>query len=75
MGVFGAEFVTMKTGVDTLRGHRYKLRMIGAALDGTTHAYGENMSVIKNTSKPESTMTKKSSTVCYHAVRESVAMG
>ncbi len=33
------------------------------------------MSIIKSTSKPEFTMTKKSSTVCYHAVRESVVMG
>ncbi len=33
------------------------------------------MSVIKNTSKPESTLNKKSIAVCYHAVRESVAMG
>ena len=74
-GVFGAEFVAMKTGVDTLRGLRYKLRMMGVAIDGATHVYGDNMSVIKNTSLPESTLNKKSNAVCYHAVRESVAMG
>ncbi len=32
------------------------------------------MSVIKNTSKPESTSNKKSSSVCYYTVRESVAI-
>ncbi len=32
------------------------------------------MSIIKNNSKPESTLSKKSNAVCYHAVRESVAM-
>ena len=33
------------------------------------------MSVIHNSSKPESVLRKKSNSVCYHAVRESVAMG
>ncbi len=46
--------------------------MMGVAIDGATHVYGDNMSIIKNTSKPESTLNKKSNTVCYHAVRESL---
>ncbi len=58
-----------------LRGLRYKLRMMGVVIDSATHVYGDNMSVIKNTSKPESTLNKNSNAVCYHAVRESVAMG
>ena len=33
------------------------------------------MSVIHNSSKPESVLRKKSNSVCYHAVHESVAMG
>ena len=33
------------------------------------------MSVVHNTSKPESTLKKKSLSICYHAVREAVAMG
>ncbi|KAL7447683.1 hypothetical protein ACHAXS_000066, partial [Conticribra weissflogii] len=74
-GVFGTELVAMKTGVDMLRGLRYKLRMMGVDIDGATHVYGDNMSIIKNTSMPESTLNKKSNKVCYHAVRESVAMG
>ena len=32
------------------------------------------MSVIHNTQKPESTLKKKSNPICYHAIRESVAM-
>ncbi len=67
-GVFGTEFVAMKTGVDMLRGLKYKLRMMGVAIDGTTYVYGDNMSIIKNTSMPESTLNKKSNAVCYHAV-------
>ena len=72
--VFGAEFVAMKTGVEALKGIRYKLRMMGVPLTGPTYVYGDNMSVIYNTSRPESVLKKKSNSVCYHAVRESVTM-
>lgn len=73
--VFGSEFVAMTHGVETLRGLRYKLRMMGVPIDGPTFIFGDNMSVIHNTSKPESTLKKKSLSICYHAVREAVAMG
>jgi hypothetical protein len=73
--VFGAEFLAMKTGVDTLRGVRYKLRMMGVPVMGPTFIFGDNMSVINNTSRPESVLRKKCNEVCYHSVRESVAMG
>ena len=73
--VFGAEFVAMKQGMETLRGLRYKLRMMGVPISGPSFIYGDNLSVVRNTQRPESTLRKKSNSICYHAVRESVAMG
>ena len=73
--VFGAEFVAMKHGIETVRGIRYKLRMMGIEVDNPTYVYGDNMSVVTNSSKPESQLKKKCNSICYHAVRESVAMG
>ena len=73
--VFGAEFVSMKQGIETVRGIRYKLRMMGVPLSGPTYTYGDNMSVIHNTQRPDSTLKKKSNQICYHFARESVAMG
>ena len=73
--VFGAEFVAMKIGMESLRGLRYKLRMMGVPIWGPSLIYGDNMSVIHNTQRPESTLKKKSNSIAYHAVRESVAMG
>ena len=73
--VFGAEFVAMKHVVEKLRGLRYKLRMMGVPISGCSYIYGDNMSVINNTQRPESTLKKKHNEVCYHFVRESVAMG
>ena len=57
--VFRAEFVAMKTGVEAIRGIRYKLRMMVVPLTGPTYIYGNNMSVIYNTPRPESTLNKK----------------
>jgi hypothetical protein len=52
--VFGAEFVAMKHGIETLRGLRYKLRMMGVPLTGPTFIYGDNKSHVTNSSRPES---------------------
>jgi hypothetical protein len=73
--VFGAEFVAMKNGMEAVRGLRYKLRMMGVPLLGPSLIYGDNMSVIHNTQRPESMLKKKSNSICYHAIREAVAMG
>jgi hypothetical protein len=73
--VFGAEFVAMKVGFETCRGLRYKLRMMGVPIDEPVYCYGDNMSVIQNTQNPESTLKKKSNSICYHFIRESIAMG
>jgi hypothetical protein len=73
--VFGAESVAMKVGGENARAMRYKLRMMGIPIDEPVYVYGDNMSVIHNTQKPESTLKKKSNSICYHYIREAVAMG
>jgi hypothetical protein len=73
--VFGAEFVAMKNGIETTRGLRYKLRMMGVNIDGPTNVYGDNMSVVHNTQRPESVLKKKINAICYHAVRECAVIG
>jgi hypothetical protein len=73
--VFGSEFVAMKQGMEANRALRYKLRTMGIPIEGPTYVFADNMSVVHNTQRPESTLNKKSNSICYHAVRESVAMG
>ena len=63
----------MRTGLETVQGLRYKLRMMGIPIKTPTYIYGDNMSVIHNTSKPESVLRKKANSVCYHYIREAVA--
>jgi hypothetical protein len=74
--VFGAEFVAMmKVGFEACRGLRYKLRIMGVPIDEPFYCYGDTMSVIQNKQNPESTLKKKSNWICYHYIRECVAMG
>ena len=48
---------------------------MGLLIEGPEYVYGDNMSVIYNTSRLESTLKKKENSVCYHEIRESAAMG
>ena len=72
--VFGAEFIAMKIDIEHLRSLRYKLRMMGVPINTPSYVYGDNMSVIHNTQRPESTLNKKSNSICFHAIRESVTI-
>jgi hypothetical protein len=58
-----------------LRGIQYKLRMMGVPIAGPTYVYGNNISVIHNTQRSESTLKKKNLSICYHAVCKAVVMG
>ena len=53
----------------------YKLRMFGIPVEGPSNAFCDNESVIKNATRPESTLQKKHNAIAYHKVRESVASG
>jgi hypothetical protein len=65
----------MNHGIEKLRGLRYKIRMMGIPLSGPTYVYGDNKSQVINSSRSELTLKKKCNSICYHAIRESVAMG
>ena len=73
--VFGSEFMAMKQGMERITSLRYKLRMMGIPITDPAFMYGDNMAVIYNTSRPESTLKKKSNSVAYHYCRECVAKG
>ena len=70
---FGSEFTAMKQCCEYLRGLRYKLRMFGIPVSGPAYVYGDNQSVLANTTIPESTLKKKMQSICYHFVREGAA--
>ena len=72
---FGSESVAMRQAIDLIEGLRYKLRMMGVPIDGSTKMYCDNESVVKATSRPESTLKKKHNVINYHRAREAQAAG
>ena len=63
----------MKQATEYVRGLRYKLRMMGIPVEEPTLVYGDNQSVLANTTMPSSTLKKKSNSIAYHFVREGCA--
>jgi hypothetical protein len=61
--------------VELIEGMRYKLRMMGIPLDESTNVFCDNEAVVKNTTKPESTLKKKHNAIAYHRFREAQAAG
>ena len=47
--------------------------MMGIPVEGLTCIYADNLSVLANTTIPDSTMKKKSQSTAYHFFREGVA--
>jgi hypothetical protein len=69
----GSELVAMRIARDLIYALRIKLKSFGIPINGPANMYGDNASVVKNTSIPESTLNKKHNSINYHIVRESVA--
>ena len=67
------QFTAMKQCTEYVRGLRYKLRMMGIACNEPTYIFGDNQSVLANTSVPHSVLKKKSNSIAYHFVREGCA--
>ena len=66
--------MAMKQCTEYVRGLRYKLRMMGIPCDEPAYIFGDNQSVLKNGSLPDSVLKKKSNSIAYNFVREGVAM-
>ena len=64
--VFGPEIIAIRTSLETVQGiTTYELQMMGVPLNTPTYIYDDNMSVIHNTSQPQSTHKMEANTVCY----------
>jgi hypothetical protein len=70
---FGSEFTAMKQAVEYVRGLRYKLRMLGIPCEEPAYVFGDNQSVLANTTAPHSQLKKKSNSIAYHFVRDGCA--
>ena len=72
---FGSEYIATKTCVEVIHALRFKLRMFGVPIDGPCRVFNDNQSVVKNSSRVESTLTKRHNQLAYHVTRWAVAAG
>jgi len=70
---YGSELVAARLAMEAIIEMRYKLRMLGFEITGPSWLFGDNMSVILNTTMPSSMLKKKHHACSYHRCREIIA--
>ena len=65
----------MKTGVEMIKEFRYKLRTFRIEIDGPVGVFHDMKSVTKDTTNPESTLSKKHNAFANHLCQEFIASG
>ena len=70
---YGSELVASRIAIEMILEFRYKLRMMGIAINGPAVMFVDNEAVVKNTTLPSSTLKKKHNAIAYHKCREAVA--
>jgi hypothetical protein len=70
---YGSEMVAARVATDLAVEFRYALRMLGVEVDGPAMMFGDNKSVVINTTMPSSQLKKKHNSIAYHRVREAIA--
>jgi hypothetical protein len=70
---YGSEMVAGRFAVEFCIEMRYKLRALGVPIVGSCLLFGDNKSMVLNTTVPSSMLKKKHNAIAYHRVREAVA--
>ena len=72
---FSSEFVAAKTAVEQIIDIRTTLRYLGVPVLSKSYLFGDNQSVVTNSTLPQSQLNKRHQALAYHKVREAVASG
>jgi hypothetical protein len=70
---FGSEFVAARKCTEAAIDIRLMARYMGMPLDGPSWMFGDNQSVITQSTLPQSVLTKRHNALAYHRVRSAVA--
>ena len=72
---FGSEFVAAKQCTEQVIELRNALRYLGVPIKKTSYVFGDNQSVVTQSTLPHSQLAKRMYALAYHRVREAVAAG
>ena len=67
---FGSEYVALRIATEQIISLRYKFKMMGIQVEDPADVFCDNEAVAKNSSTPESVLTKKHNAIYFHKVRE-----
>ncbi len=70
---YGSEFVAARIAVEQIIDIRTTLRYFGVPVTEMTYMFGDNQSVITNSTLPHSQLNKRHIALSYHKVREAIA--
>ena len=70
---YGSELVAARQAMEAIIEMRYNLRMLGFRIDDASWLFGDNLSVVLNTTMPSSMLKKKHHSCSYHRCREVIA--
>ena len=72
---YGSEFVAARIATDQIIDLRMTLRYLGVPVEHSTYMFGDNESVVKSSTIPHSSLSKRHNALAYHRVREAIAAG
>jgi hypothetical protein len=70
---FGSEFTAARIAVDQIIDLRTTLRYLGVPVNSKSFMFGDNQSVVTNSTIPHSSLNKRHNALSYHRVREMIA--
>jgi hypothetical protein len=70
---FGSEFTAARIAVDQIIDLRTTLRYLGVPVNARSYMFGDNQSVVTNSTIPHSSLHKRHNALAYHRVREMIA--
>jgi hypothetical protein len=70
---YGSEFVAARIATDQIIDLRTTLRYLGVPINGCSHLFGDNASVVISASIPHSSLKKRHNALSFHRVREAIA--
>ena len=73
--MFGSEIVIVQTGIDLTKVLRYKIRIMSILINGPAFVFCVNKLAVTSIYVPILTLLNNNLFICYHAVREEVAVG
>jgi Reverse transcriptase (RNA-dependent DNA polymerase) len=70
---YGSEFTAAKTAIQQIAALRLTLQYLGVNIEPSAYMFGDNESVVKSSTIPQSQLGKRHHALAYHFAREAIA--